>query len=112
MAEEPALPRAIASDLASQSDAIADALDDEDVCRAAELADELKDAVDAAVAGGRVPPAFQRELEQTATELQNEVNCEEHENRGKGKGKKKGHDNDGETTTLGTTVSTTTEASD
>ena len=108
-AQEPALPRAVAKDLAAKSDQIADALDSGDVCGAASLADRLKDAVDAAVSSGRVPPAFQSELAQTATDLQNEVNCEE-KPKDKGKGKKKGHDD--ETTTLGTTVSTTTEVSD
>ena len=109
-AQEAALPRAVANDLAGKSDEIADALDSGDVCGAAKLADQLKDAVDAAVSDGQVPPAFQDELEQTATDLQNEVNCEEkkHENKGKGKGKKGNGD---ETTTLGTTVSTTTEES-
>jgi hypothetical protein len=111
-AEEPALPRAVANDLAAKSDLVADALDSGDVCGAAVLADRLKDAVDAAVSGGRVPPTFQDELEQTATDLQNEVNCEEQQKEDdKGKGKKKGHDED-ETTTLGTTLSTTTEESD
>ncbi|HXL43608.1 MAG TPA: hypothetical protein VN960_06065, partial [Gaiellaceae bacterium] len=69
----------------------------------------LKDAVDAAVSSGRVPAAFQDELEQTATDLQNEVNCEEQKQDDKGKGKKKGHGD--ETTTQETTVSTTTEES-
>jgi hypothetical protein len=112
--EERALPRAVASDLAAKSDAIADALGSGDVCAAAGLADQLKNAVDAAVSGGRVPPAYQDELRQTATGLQNQVNCEAKtpENKGKGKGKKKGQDDQGETTTLGTTVSTTTEESD
>jgi hypothetical protein len=110
-AEEPALPLAVANDLAAKSDQIADALDSGDVCGAAGLADRLKDAVEAAVSGGRVPPAFQDELEQTATDLQNEVNCEEQQKEeDKGKGKRKGHDED-ETTTLGTTLSTTTEES-
>jgi hypothetical protein len=108
-AQEPALPRALVNDLAGKSDEIADALDSGDVCGAAGLADQLKEAVEAAVSGGQVPPAFQDELEQTATDLQNEVNCEE-KPEDKGKGKKKGHDD--ETTTLGTTVSTTTEVSD
>ncbi len=100
------LPRAVADDLASKSDAIADTLDAGDQCRAAQLADELKNAVEAAVSGGQVPSAFQGELVRNATELQNEVNCEEkkHED----KGKKEGHTSEGETTTLGTTVSTTT----
>jgi hypothetical protein len=109
-AQEPALPRSVANDLAAKSDRIAGALDSGDVCGAASLADRLKDAVDAAVSSGRVPPAFQDELEQTATDLQNEVNCEEKKQDDKGKGKKKGHDED-ETTTLGTTLSTTTEES-
>jgi hypothetical protein len=100
------LPRAVADDLASKSDAIADALDGGDQCKAAQLADELKNAVEAAVSGGKVPSAFQAELVRNATDLQNEVNCDEkkHED----KGKKEGHKQDGETTTLGTTISTTT----
>lgn len=110
-AQEPALPGAVASDLASKSDQIAAALDSGDVCGAAGLADRLRDAVDAAVSGGQVPPAFQKELEQTATDLQNEVNCDEQKQDDKEKGKKNGHGED-ETTTLGTTLSTTTEASD
>jgi hypothetical protein len=108
-AQEPALPRALVNDLAGKSDEIADALDSGDVCGAAGLADQLKEAVEAAVSDGQVPSAFQDELEQTATDLQNEVNCKE-KPEDKGKGKKKGHDD--ETTTLGTTVSTTTEVSD
>ena len=110
-AQEPALPRAVANDLAAKSDQIAAALDSGDRCGAAELADRLKDAVDAAVSGGQVPPAFQDELEQTATDLQNEVNCEEKQEGDKGKGKKKGHGDETTTTMLGTTVSTTTEES-
>lgn len=108
-AERPTLPRSVADDLAGRSDQIADALEGGDVCGAARLADELKDAVEAAVAGGRIPPAFQEELERTATDLQNQVNCEEKQKpKDEGKGKKKGHD---ETTTLVETVSTTTEQS-
>lgn len=110
-AQEPALPPEVANDLAAKSDQIADALDSGDVCGAARLADRLKNAVEAAVSGGRVPPAFQEELEQTATDLQNEVNCDEQKQDDKGKGKKNGHGED-ETTTLGTTVSTTTGESD
>jgi hypothetical protein len=106
-----ALPRAVADDLAAKSDEIADALDRGDQCGAAHHADELKDEVAAAIADGRVPTAYQGELERTATELQNNVNCDErgkeHKAEDKGKGKKKGHD---DTTTVGTTVSTTTES--
>jgi hypothetical protein len=110
-AQEQAVPRAVANDLAAKSDQIADALDSGDVCGAARLADQLKSAVEAAVSGGQVPPAFQHELERTATDLQNQVNCEDKKQDDKGKGKKKGHDED-ETTTLGTTLSTTTGESD
>jgi hypothetical protein len=111
-AETPRLPRALASDLADRSEAIADSLDAGDVCGAAILADDLVDAVGSAVAEGRVPAQFRRELEETAAELQNGVNCpeeepEEEDNEGEenGKGKKKGHED--ETTTVGTTLSTT-----
>jgi hypothetical protein len=100
------LPRAVADELASKSEAIADALDAGDICKAAQAADELKNAVEAALAGGQVPAVFQSELERNATDLQNEVNCEEkkHEDRGK----KKGQKHNETTTTLGTTISTTT----
>jgi hypothetical protein len=111
-AEEPSLPRALASDLAETSEAIADALDAGDVCGAAQLADELKNAVDAAVASGQVPAELEAELEGTVLELQNGVNCtaepeeQEEEDEGeKDKGKKKGHDKDDD----GVTLSTTTE---
>jgi hypothetical protein len=117
-AEAPRLPRALASDLADTSEAIADALDAGDVCGAADLADQLKDAVDAAVSAEEVPPELRGELEQTALELQNGVNCEAppeeeqdegEENGENGQGKKKGHDKEG-TDTLGTTtIGTTTE---
>lgn len=61
-----------------------------------------------------MPAPLQSELEQTALELQNGVNCtkepDQKEDHGgnrqdKGKGHGKGHDE--ETTTVGTTVSTT-----
>ena len=111
--DEQLIPRALASDMATKSDAIAGAIDAGDVCGAARLADELKEAVDAAVSGGQIPPAYQRDLEETATELQNEVNCqqpeEKDEEKGEGKGKGKGKDKHDETTTIGTTIATTTE---
>jgi hypothetical protein len=96
------------------SEAVADTLDAGDVCGAAGLADDLKNAADAAIAAGQVPPEFQGELTEATTELQNDINCpvepEEEDNEGEGngnggngKGKGKGHDKDG-TTTLGTTT--------
>ena len=100
------LPRAVADELASKSEAIADALDAGDTCKAAQAADELKNAVEANVSEGRVPAVFQGELARNATDLQNKVNCEEkkHEDQGK----KKGQKHNEATTTLGTTISTTT----
>lgn len=71
----PALNAAVASQLADASDAIADSLDQGDVCTAAGRADELKDAVVQAINAGEVPPAFQEELLARANELVNEVNC-------------------------------------
>jgi hypothetical protein len=112
-AGEPAVPKAVANSLADKADAIASALESGDQCGAARLADELKNGVEAAVSGGQVPAALSGELERTATELQNEVNCEEKPKEEHGdKGEKKGHDKHDDTTTLGTTtttVSTSTE---
>jgi hypothetical protein len=106
--DEQLIPRALASDMAAKSEAIAGAIDAGDVCGAAQLADELKHAVDASVSGGQIPPAYQRDLEEAATELQNEVNCEQPEEKDEGKGKGKGKDKHDETTTIGTTSATTT----
>jgi hypothetical protein len=109
-AGEAAIPRAVAEDLAAKSDAIAEALDAGDVCGAAQLADDLKGAIASAVAGGRVPPELQQDLQRTATDLQNEVNCtQEKGNKGKGKGKGKGHAEEATTSSVTTTLSTTTE---
>ncbi len=116
-AEERPLPRALASDLADKSEAIAAALDAGDQCGAAHLADELQDAVEAAVADGRIPAEFQGELEEAALDLQNGVNCvveeedpgtTETKDKGKdeGKGKKKGHEDDS------VTIETTEEDED
>ena len=71
----PALERATADQLAATSDAIADALDNGDVCGAAGLADQLNDQVIEAINAGRVPPAFQEDLQARANELVNTVNC-------------------------------------
>jgi len=71
----PALERATADQLAATSDAIADALDNGDVCGAAGLADQLNDQVIEAINAGRVPQAFQEDLQARANELVNTVNC-------------------------------------
>jgi hypothetical protein len=71
----PAIERATADQLASTSDAIADALDNGDVCSAAGLADQLNDQVIEAINARRIPPAFQEDLQARANELVNTVNC-------------------------------------
>ena len=99
----PAIERATADQLASTSDAIADALDNGDVCGAAGLADQLNDQVVEAINAGRIPPTFQEDLQARANELVNTVNCppptvedddeEKKPNRGK---KKEKHQSDDE----------------
>ena len=71
----PTLSRAVADDLAARSDAVADALDAGDTCTAAHRADELLDAVLAAINEGRVPRQLQEDLTARANELVNTVNC-------------------------------------
>ncbi len=92
----PAIERATAEQLASKSDAIADALDGGDVCSAAGLADELNDQVIEAINAGRIPAAFQEDLQARANELVNTVNCppptdtgQSDDEKKKDKGKKK-----------------------
>lgn len=76
-APEPALPSGVASDLAAQSDAVADAYAGGDVCGAAQQADNLRADVIAAIQRGDVPGPFQESLMATANELVNEINCPE-----------------------------------
>jgi hypothetical protein len=71
----PALPRALAQDLAAQAEQIAATFAAGDVCGAAGQADELKDAATAAVDAGRVPAAMRQELLATVEVLVNEINC-------------------------------------
>ncbi|MGH3030454.1 MAG: hypothetical protein ACRDNE_06755 [Gaiellaceae bacterium] len=73
----PTLPRGLASDLAAQSDAIADAYGAGDVCGAAGQADDLLDAVLVAIQEGRVPAEFQESLTGTANKLVDEIDCPE-----------------------------------
>jgi hypothetical protein len=97
----PKLNPAVASRLASASDAIAESLDRNDVCTAAGQADDLLDAIVQAIAAGEIPPAFQEELTGRANELVNEVNCppppkqeeDEDHNEGKDKNKNRGKGN-------------------
>ena len=115
---EPVIPAPVADDLAGQSEAIAASLEGGDVCGAAQQADVLNDAVNDAVAKGQIPSALQRELQNVASELVNNVNCEkpakeEDEEKGNGNGKGKDKDDEGDesvptTTTTTTGVGTTT----
>jgi len=75
----PTLPRELASDLASRSDAIADSYAAGDVCGAARQADDLLGAVNAAIQEGGLPTEFREPLTATANELVNDINCPEEE---------------------------------
>ena len=96
-AERPQLDVAVAERLAAASDAVADALDQNDVCTAAHRADELRAQVIAAINANQVPAEFQEDLTARANELVNEVNCppppqetdEDEEGDDKGNGEKK-----------------------
>lgn len=74
-APPPALPSALAVDLAAASEAVAERLEAGDVCGAARQADALKNAAGEAIAAGEVPAALRAPLRKTTIELQNEVNC-------------------------------------
>ena len=109
-----AIPRSVAERLATQSESIAETWGS-DPCGAAQQADDLKHAVDDAIASGEIPAAYQDELEAAAVNLQNTANCPEEpgeKDKGDdhGKGKDKGHDKNDEAVTVPTdTIGTTTE---
>ena len=73
-------------------------MDGGDVCGAAGLADELNGQVIEAINAGRIPPAFQEDLQARANELVNAVNCpppttdEDEADDEKKRGKKKNQD--------------------
>jgi hypothetical protein len=93
---EPRLPRALAETLAAKSDAVAAHLDAGDSCSAAEEAASLHETALAAIEDGKVPRAFEAELEANVTELASRIHCEEDdEERGKDEGKGKGKNGKG-----------------
>ena len=113
--ESSAIPRSAANKLAAQSESIAAAWEAGDTCGAAQQADDLRHAVEDAVAAGEIPAGYQDELEAAVENLQNTANCTEEgdEDNEHGKGKAKGHDKHDEGVTITTdTLGTTTEASD
>ena len=74
-ARGPAIPKAVASDLAARADAVAVSLDAQRGCAALDQARQLSTAVDAAIAAGRVPAALQPPLRATATRLVARIRC-------------------------------------
>ena len=106
-----AIPRSAANKLAAQSESIAAAWEAGDACGAAQQADDLRHALEDAVAAGEIPAGYQDELEAAVENLQNTANCTEDTEHGKGKAK--GHDKHDEGVTITTdTLGTTTEESD
>lgn len=109
--EQAAIPSSVANRLAAQSSSIASAWAAGDHCGAAQQADDLKHATDAAIAAGEIPAAYQDDLAVAVVSLQNTANCDEQGDQGEGNGhgKAKGHDkHDGltvPTDTIGTTTS-------
>jgi hypothetical protein len=73
--EQEAIPRAVAENLARQADAVAERFEAGATCEAAQLADELQASTIDAVNAGDIPADFQEELQATANELVNEINC-------------------------------------
>ena len=102
-----AIPRSVAERLAAQSEAIAQTWAT-DPCGAAQEADDLKHAVDDAIASGDIPAAYQDELEGAAVNLQNTANCtEDHGEEDEEHGKDEGNDKQEDDVTV-TTVTTDT----
>ena len=103
----PTLPRALATQLAASSDAVANALAEGESCRARALAQQLRRETVAAVNAGRVDPRLQEELTGAVNDLAGRVRCVppvvrppaddeardrgKHEDKGKGKGKGEDH---------------------
>jgi hypothetical protein len=106
---QPSLPPALADELATRSDRVAQTLARGDRCGADAQADELRAAATAASDSGRVPRPLRRELLEAVTSLAGQIECprpepapaqaeedkDEDEDEGegkKGKGKGKGKD--------------------
>jgi hypothetical protein len=74
-ARAPGIPRALATDLAAQADAVAVSLDAQHGCGALDQARRLGTAVDAAITAGRVPAKLQPQLQAAATRLVAGIRC-------------------------------------
>jgi hypothetical protein len=86
----PRLPRALAAELASQSDAIAHALDAGDPCRASSLAQALQAHTIAAINARHIAASLQEPLASTVTDLATRIRCTPPTEQEPGHGKKKG----------------------
>lgn len=93
-APRPALPRSVAVALAGRSDAVAQALDAGDSCRALAIAEDLRQRTIAAINAHRVPRPLQEPLQGSVNDLVARIPaCSPPQNEdedGPGKGKKKG----------------------
>ena len=99
----PRLPRALADELAMQSDELARALDGQDSCRASSLAHVLQAPTISSINARRVPAAFQEPLANAVTDLVTRIRCtappveqpgQGANGKGKAKGKHKHEEND------------------
>jgi hypothetical protein len=74
-AAQPKLPRALAGQLATQSNAVASSLTANQSCTALAQAQALQQATIAAINAHRVPAALQNRLRSTATDLVQRIRC-------------------------------------
>jgi hypothetical protein len=74
-AAQPKLPRALARQLAAQSNSVASSLDANQSCAALAQAQALQQATTAAINAHRVPAALQQQLRSTATDLVERIRC-------------------------------------
>jgi hypothetical protein len=86
----PRLPRALAAALAAQSDAIAQALEAGDPCRASSLARVLQAHTIAAINARRIAAGLQEPLAGAVTDLATRIQCTPPPDQEQGHGKKKG----------------------
>ncbi len=95
---QPKLQRALAQQLATLSERVAEKLDAGDSCSALVAANALQSQTIAAVNGHKVPDALKEPLMSAATELASRIQCAPAppHHKGHGKGKHKGHGGEGD----------------
>ena len=105
----PKIEGAVANELASLSDEVAQQLEEGDSCAARETAARLRAGVTEAINGGKVPDVYLEDLSGVVNEIEAQIpectasSSAPPKDDGKGKGKKKGHGKkkDKKTTTEG-----------